>query len=491
MKRVLMAVFKQEVGSFNPQPTRYDDFEIRRGAALIDDLRGTNTSTDGVIEVFTEHGAIEMVPTYAAWARVCNGLVVQSDLDRLIDELLAEVRKTVNIDGACICMHGAMAGDTESDPEGRVLAGIRAHIGDAPMVINFDLHGVFSDRMVDAADAMVLLHTYPHVDMRSTGRRSAEVLLDIMEKGAKPTSARVQIPLLARGDQLITATGKFGEALKICQEIEASESGLAAGINIGNPFTDTPDLRSNVFVTTNADPERAEREALRLARFMWTHRALFVADLTPLKAAVRLAEETDGLTVFSDAADSTASGASGDSNAILRGLLDYNYSGRALVPLVDAPAVEAAHAGGVGFSLSLCLGGSLDRERFSPLQLEVYVQTLSDGQFTYEGGLPADGGRSAVLIHDNLTILATERSVFSTGLRIFQAHGLEPTECDLVVCKSPNGFRIHYGELASRIVAVDVPGSTSANLKTLPYAQCPRPIFPLDEGVLPPFPLED
>ena len=42
MKRVLMAVFKQEVGSFNPQPTHYDDFEIRLGTELIDDLRGTN-----------------------------------------------------------------------------------------------------------------------------------------------------------------------------------------------------------------------------------------------------------------------------------------------------------------------------------------------------------------------------------------------------------------------------------------------------------------
>ena len=53
--------------------------------------------------------------------------------------------------------------------------------------------------------------------------------------------------------------------------------------------------------------QRAEREALRLARFMWTHRELFVADLTPLEEAVRSAGETDGLTVFSDAADSTAS----------------------------------------------------------------------------------------------------------------------------------------------------------------------------------------
>ena len=108
-----------------------------------------------------------------------------------------------------------------------------------------------------------------------------------------------------------TEFGKFGEVLKICQEIEASEGGLAAGINIGNPFTDTPDLQSNIFVTTDNDPARAEREALRLARFMWQYRQLFVADLTPLADAVRLAEETDGLTRFfnDDKDDPTKSGA--------------------------------------------------------------------------------------------------------------------------------------------------------------------------------------
>ena len=491
MQRVLMAVFKQEVGSFNPKPTRYEDFEIRRGSALIDDLRSTNTTTAGAIEVFSEHGQIEIVPTYAAWARTTGGLVVQQDLDQLVDELLAEVRANSQVDGACICMHGAMAGACEGDPEGRVLAGIRKAIGNVPIVANLDLHAVVSQRMVDTTDALVLLHTYPHVDMHQTGQRSARVLLDIMDGRAKPTSVRVQIPLLARGDQLITATGKFGEALAICRDIEASEGGLAAGINIGNPFTDTPDLQSNIFVTTDSDPERAQREAIRLARFMWQHRELFVADLTSLPEAVCLAEETDGLTVFSDAADSTASGASGDSNAILRGLLDHEYAKKALLPLVDAPAVDQAHAVGVGATLTLNLGGSIDPARFTPLPLEVYVQTLSDGNFTYEGGLPAEAGRTAVLIHGQHAILITEHIAASVGLRLFQAHGLEPTDYDLVVCKSPNGFRVHYEALAARIVAVDVPGSTSANLKSLPYTQCIRPIFPLDEGVSPPFSLQD
>ena len=117
--------------------------------------------------------------------------------------------------------------------------------------------------------------------------------------------------MLVRGDELITATGLFGEAVRHCEMLEETGACLAAGVNIGNPFTDVPHLRSNVVVTTDSHPQRARREALRLARFMWRHRADMQADLTPLPEAIRLAEETEGLTVFSDAADSTASGRQG------------------------------------------------------------------------------------------------------------------------------------------------------------------------------------
>lgn len=80
-----------------------------------------------------------------------------------------------------------------------------------------------------------------------------------------------------------------------------------------------------------------------------------------------------------DPADSTASGASGDSNAILKGLLEYNYSKRALIFIVDAPTVASAFEAGVGSTLNVPLGGAIDKERFEPLEAEVYVQALSDG----------------------------------------------------------------------------------------------------------------
>ena len=82
--------------------------------------------------------------------------------------------------------------------------------------------------------------------------------------------------------------------------------------------------------------------------------------------------------------------------------------------------------------------------------------------------------------------MVTERAVMWVGRRVFQAQGLEPLDFDLVVCKSPNGFRVHYESIAARIVAVDLPGGTSANLKSLPYRRIPRPMYPLDEDAGPP-----
>ena len=487
MKRVLLAKFNHEVGSFNPQLTYYDDFTIHRGADLLEATRSSNSTLAGNIDVLEARSDIELVPTYGAWCNTTGGLVAGPDMERLISELLAAVEAHAPVDAVCLSLHGAMAGETEIDPEGRVASGIRQIVGDVPIVAAMDLHAVISQRLVDAADALVFLHTYPHTDMRDTGQRAARLLLRQLDGDVKPTTARVSIPLLARGDELITASGRFGEAIRRCQEIEASLGGLAAGVIIGNPFTDVPDLQSNAIVTTDDDPAQAQELALELARFMWENRPYWIPKLTSLEQAVRLAEETEGLTVFSDAADSTASGASGDSNAILKGLLQYNYSKRALIPIVDAPAVEAAYRTGVGGRFTWPLGGTLDSERFAPVELPLYVKSLSDGAFTTEFGYVVPPSRTAILTSDNLTLLVTQEAAPIVGRKVYQSQGHDPADYDLVVCKSPNGFRTHYQPIAARIVAVDVPGSTSANLKTLPYQHCVRPIFPLDDGVVPPF----
>ena len=488
--KILIADLKQETATFNPLPTKYEDFRILRGTSILEAFRGTATEIAGALAVLETGGDFELVPTVAADA-VSGGAIKSADLDRLLDEITASVRTAGPVTAAYLCFHGAMAGEDEGDPEGRLLEDLRAILGDIPLVVSIDLHAVITDRLITGADVLVPYHTYPHTDHFETGRRAAKVLLQLMNQEIRPTTARVKLPMLVRGDELLTSTGLFGEAIQRCQRIEETAEGVAAGVIIGNAFTDVPELQSNVLVTTDNNLQQAKEQATEIARFMWEHRTRFQATLLSLSESLRIATETDGLTVFSDAADATASGASGDSNAILEGVLDTEFVGTVLLSMVDAPAVGVAFHAGIGATIKITLGGTRDPGRFCPLAITARVRSLHDGEFTYEDGTAGSAGRTAVLVVGNVHVLTTERSVYVVGRRVFQQHGLEPTDFDVVVAKSPNGFRTWYESIATRIVPVDVPGSTSANLKSLPFKNCPRPMFPLDSEVTPPFTMEE
>ena len=220
---------------------------------------------------------------------------------------------------------------------------------------------------------------------------------------------------------------------------------------------------------------------------MWEHRREFVAGLTAIGEAMDLVEATPGLTVLSDAADATSSGASGDSTCLLRAILTRQWDQRCLLAVVDAPAARKAYGAGVGAEIDLRIGGTLDPGRHAALDAHVAVEGLFGGRFAYENGTREDGGPTAVVRSGCCTILITTRPVYVVGQAVYRYHGLEPGDFDVVVVKSPNGFRTYYRDIAERIVAVDCPGSTSANLQSLPYRRCRRPMFPLDEvGVFEP-----
>jgi microcystin degradation protein MlrC len=87
------------------------------------------------------------------------------------------------------------------------------------------------------------------------------VLLRLLAGEVKPVTALVPIPALVRGDELITATGLFGESIAHAQRVENGPRGLSAGMFIGNPFTDVPSLQTYSFVVTDDDAAGAEREA--------------------------------------------------------------------------------------------------------------------------------------------------------------------------------------------------------------------------------------
>ena len=483
--RILIAECMQEISSFNPLQSEYSNFHIERGHEMLAQ-KGINTGLGGALAVFDEVG-FEPVLTIAARAGSA-GLLSRPGWNRLMGEVLEAIAAEAGsgIDGVYFSLHGAMAADGELDPEGYLLTETRKLVGPAvPIVITLDLHGILTDRMLRQIDGLAIYHTYPHVDFASTGDRAARVLQRLVtDKTVKPTLVRVTIPALVRGDELITKSGCYGSLIREARRLELEGVAMSAGIMIGNPFTDVPELCCQVIVATDGDAAVAEKQALQLAHEFWPLRQRMQGKFSSLERAIAQARSIPGPVIFTDAADATSSGATGDSNLILQGLRDARYPRKVLAQIVDPAAAAAAHRAGVGATVDVALGGAIDRQRFSPMPVTAQVRLLSNGQArleTMKVGL--DAGPTAVLTWDNFTVV-----VFSNTLSLFDramyfANGLNPQDFDLIVVKSPHTEHHMYEAWADCNFNVDVPGATSANLPTLGHTICARPIYPLDAQV--------
>lgn len=485
MPRIAVAECKQEVSTFNPVPSRYDDFRRARGQAVLEYHRKVREEVGGALSVFDATDHVELVPTFAASANTSGGILAAGSFDRLSNELLSCLAEAGPVDAAYFSLHGAMQAENENDPEGYLLQEARRILGEEiPFVVSLDIHGILTDRMLEHSDAIVVYHTYPHVDFFETGARAANLLLKIVAGHARPVTARVKIPALARGDEMITETGSISECIRLAEAIESSDTGLSAGVMWGNPFTDVPELRTNSFAVMNGDETAAKEHALELARRFWNHHEEMQVPLTSLEDAVREAAVTSGTVVMMDAADATSSGASGDSNAILREAVRQGYRGRLLAPIVDPAAVQKAMDAGVGATIRTTVGGALDPARYQPFEVEARVRSLSDGRFHSESfGWRWDAGNTAVLEADNAILVVGTHPVSLFDRSWFYANGQDPRQFDMVVVKSPHCESQMFADWCAKLINVDAPGATSANLRSLGHTNCGRPIFPLDKGV--------
>ena len=492
-RRVLIAECKQEVSTFNPNLSRIGDFGVRRGNQILDYHRTIRNEIGGALGVLESDPRIDLVPTYSAFFITSGGTLAQSDWEILSQDFIEGIRQgfaSGPIDGIYFCMHGAMCSEQELDPEGYLLEQTRKIVGERiPLVVSLDLHGIATRKIFQHADAIVAYHTYPHVDFYQTGSRAARLLIDVIDRKVIPVTARVFIPALVRGDELITETGLYGQCIEMAQRAENEPPGLSAGVFIGNPFTDVPELGSYSFVTTNDDPELASQLALDIANRFWEHHERMQVPLISLlelqKRMVQIGKNQQrglvGTVALVDAADATSSGASGDSNAILKALLECGYTGRSLIPIVDRPAVESAFAAGIGKEITVALGGTLDPKRFEPIELRCRVRHLSDGAFRSESfGEAWDSGPTAVLESQPMTLVVGSRGVNLYDRSYFFANGQNPKQFDAVVVKSPHCQPHMYAAWCSEMLLIDAPGSSSANIRGLGHRRCQRPIFPLE-----------
>jgi microcystin degradation protein MlrC len=440
----------------------------------------------GALHRLAAEPRLKVMPLIAARG-VSSGRLSQAAYSRLREGLLDALERALPLDGVYLFQHGSMAALGEDDPDGDILGAVRDLVGaNVPMVVSCDLHANVTSQMVEAADAIVGYKHYPHDDTRGTGERAAELLLRAVRGEVALVMAQAKLPLLLTAFNSTTLSNTpFLQLMEEAKTLEREAEVLSASLFLVGSYLDMPGLGCSAIVVTNGDKRRAADEASQLAQKFWRRRFEFEVETVSVADAVARGREIDGEPVLLlDTADTTGGGAAGDGIGLVRGLLEAGVSERSLAMVVDPVAAAACHRAGADKEIELVVGHAVDPRWGEPLQLRGRIERLSDGSFTYAGGI-LDGvtvtmGPSAVLAAGSIRLLVMSNPTYDWGDDQYRAVGLDPSTAKFVGVKNMMNFRFGYGKLMKGYFVLDLPGPTPPDMRTLSFKRVPRPIFPLD-----------
>jgi microcystin degradation protein MlrC len=488
--RVLTAEFAHETNTFSLLITGQQAFKDRYvliGEDAIAARCEANTELAGFLDAGRAHGwQIEHVLSAAAGP---SGKVERAAFEWLCDPIVAAVERG-RFDGVLLGLHGATVLDFCEDGEGEILRRIRAVFGgEDPIAITLDPHANVSQQMCSLADIIVSFRTYPHVDMRETGRRAGAILQRTMAGEIKPHTIRVSRPMLEETNGGRTDIGPMIARLAAAEEYEKQADVFAVSINAGFASTDIADVGPTVLVTGQGNLDQHTAFAETLADDIWARRHEVLNDYLTVEAAAAVAagfDPRDGPLVIADYADNPGAGGYGDSTALLGALLGAGVSNTCFGPMVDGEAAQALHKLEVGEHACVVLGGKIDPEfGGGPLTLEGELVSISDGHYVGDGpilgGLSRSHGPSAVLRIDGIEILIVTIAKQMLDLQQFKSLGIEPERKGVIALKSMQHFRAAFEPIAGQVIVCDSGALCTLHYERLPYRNVPRPIFPLDQ----------
>ena len=489
--RIAIGGISHETNTFSTIATDLALFE-RRGVHgpddLVDAFAGTKTILGGFLDAAAAEG-FDAVPAILAEAAP-SGTVTAEALDHLAEQLVAGLRAAGPLDGILLELHGAMVAQNARDGDAEILRRVRAAVGDAPIAIVTDLHANLSQAMVDLVDVIVGYDTYPHVDMYERAVEAAGLLVRIVRGELRPARALRKPPLLPPLlKQCTTYDTPMRALVELAHRREREPGMVSVTVAAGFPYADVPEAGLGVLAIADGDRARAEAVAEEIADLAWSLRRDFLVRCTPVDEALEIAVAASrdgadgGPVVLADTADNPGAGAACDGTVLLRGLLERGVTDAALGALWDPEAVALCRAAGAGGHLELLLGGKTDDLHGEPLAVRGYVKLLSDGRFKNRGpmntGAETRMGQTAVLVCDGVEVVVTSNRVQALDAGLFLSQGIDPARKRVLALKSSVHYRGAFEPLASRVVEVDTPGLSNADLSRYAYRHVRRPIFPL------------
>jgi microcystin degradation protein MlrC len=498
-KRIAVGGFMHETNTFQEQKTTYADFAeaadrppMVRGPEVLTRFAGMNASIAGVLDVLRPAGAT-LVPLL--WTSTTPaGYVTEDAFERIAAMLLDDLRAQLPVDAVYLNLHGAMVAEHLEDPEGELLARVRAVVGpDVPVVASLDLHSNTTPRMFAMSDAMVAYCTYPHVDMADTGLKAGRLLAEILARGERPVKFYRQLPYLI---PLTWQCSTLEPSKTIYEKAAAMIDGRVASTNFtpGFPAADIHDCGAAVF-TYGWDAEATGRAAESLYRMVLEAEPQYAGRLhSPDEAVHEAMRRTQGVSrpiLLADTQDNPGAGGSADTVGLLEALVRLRAKRAVLGVLHDPEAARAAHAAGLGATITIGVGARSGSWGEQPLVQPWKVERLNDGRMVCRGpmmtGWPLALGPMALLSSGEVRVVVSSRKVQAMDQEPFRHVGVEPRAERIVALKSSVHFRAAFEPIASGVLVVESPGAMVADPVKLPFRRLRPglrmrplgPVFPL------------
>ncbi len=254
---------------------------------------------------------------------------------------------------------------------------------------------------------------------------------------------------------------------------------------LGFPYADVPQLGTAVVVVTDNNRDSAQEAAAELASRWWQGRESFRGHLIEPQEALRMASQGPWPIGLLDMGDNVGGGSPGD-GTILAAALAKQELGPALACLYEPMAVTQCKAAGVDGRLALTVGAHSDRLHGDPLAVDVIVRGLYDGRFTesearHGGLLEYDQGATAIVeARGGLTLMLTSRRMAPFSIRQLTSCGVDPASFRYLVIKGVHAPVAAYAPYCKKLIRVNTPGVTTADLGRLTFEHRRRPLFPFE-----------
>lgn len=417
--RVAFGGITSECSTYSRLRARMADFSVVRGQAAAD------------YEYFTflKRYEVPFLPTLFAQAPD-GGPADRATYEALKGEFLDRLRALLPLDGVYLAMHGALVVDGMEDAEGDWYAATRAVVGpDCILSASYDLHGNISKRIVDNLDALSAYRTAPHVDRIETRMRATDMLMHALRTGERPSIVWASVPVVLPGEQTSTEWEPARRLWSDLSEYNRMPGVLDVSQLVGYVWADEPRSAASV-VVTGTNPEMQRQIASELASRYWAARRefRFGSPTGTIDECIKqaMASPTHPV-IISDSGDNPGGGGNSDQTFFLEALLKAGAQSVLLGGMTDRPATDACYQAGVGATIPLSIGATLDPLMCKPVKVNATVRFLA------KANDPTN--REAVVTFAGITAtLSAKRRAYHEA-EAFRNLGVEPTAFKIVVLK--------------------------------------------------------